>query len=59
MVAPITGTLKRRLITDLCIGLGSGLAAANLFWYGFHMPRTHARDAFYSKLEAERAAAKQ
>lgn len=23
--------------------------------YGFHMPRTHARDAFYSKVEQEKA----
>lgn len=25
------------------------------FWYGFHMPRTNARDKFYRQLEAERA----
>ncbi|KAG6038088.1 hypothetical protein E4U41_004575 [Claviceps citrina] len=58
-VAPITGTLRRRLILDLGISLGAGFGMANLFWYGFHMPRTNARDAFYTKLEAERAEGKQ
>ncbi|QPG98168.1 hypothetical protein C2857_007329 [Epichloe festucae Fl1] len=57
--AQISGILRRRLILDLGIGLGSGFAMANLFWYGFHLPRTNARDAFYSKLEAERADNKQ
>ncbi|KAH6985626.1 hypothetical protein BKA56DRAFT_669897 [Ilyonectria sp. MPI-CAGE-AT-0026] len=38
--------------------IGSGFAMANVFWYGFHMPRTNARDNHYIKLEAERAAAK-
>ncbi|KAG5920233.1 hypothetical protein E4U42_006264 [Claviceps africana] len=58
MIAPITGNLKRRLILDLGIGLGAGFGMANVFWYGWHMPRTHARDAFYTKLEAERAEGK-
>ncbi|KAF4504032.1 hypothetical protein G6O67_008652 [Ophiocordyceps sinensis] len=78
--------LRRRLVTDIAIGLGmsfagvaepwsvwawaqrylarrqrliviagSGFVMANFFWYGFHLPRTHARDAYYSKLEEERA----
>ncbi|KAG6000174.1 hypothetical protein E4U21_005754 [Claviceps maximensis] len=59
MIAPITGILKRRLVLDLGIGLGAGFAMSNLFWYGFHMPRTNARDAYYSKLEAQRAEGKQ
>lgn len=25
------------------------------FRYGFHMPRTHARDAYYKRIEDERA----
>ncbi|QUC20461.1 uncharacterized protein UV8b_04702 [Ustilaginoidea virens] len=53
--APITGILRKRLIVDIGVGLGAGFAMANLFWYGFHMPRTNARDDFYTKLEAERA----
>ncbi|KAM4065954.1 hypothetical protein HRG_000114 [Hirsutella rhossiliensis] len=37
---------------------GSGFVMANYFWYGFHLPRTHARDAYYGKLEEKRAQAK-
>ncbi|KAH7148954.1 hypothetical protein EDB81DRAFT_793897 [Dactylonectria macrodidyma] len=51
--------LRRNLVLDLGIAIGSGFAMANVFWYGFHMPRTNARDNYYIKLEAERAAAKQ
>ncbi|KAI1185110.1 hypothetical protein F5B17DRAFT_432884 [Nemania serpens] len=55
-IKPITGMLKRGLVTDLAIALGLGTAMGSAYWYGFHMPRTHARDAFYKQLEAERAA---
>ncbi|KAH9883527.1 hypothetical protein F4778DRAFT_787029 [Xylariomycetidae sp. FL2044] len=55
-VKPITGMLKRGLVTDLGIALGLGVTMGSFYWYGYHMPRTRARDAFYSKLEAERAA---
>ncbi|KAI1160747.1 hypothetical protein F5B18DRAFT_654321 [Nemania serpens] len=54
-IKPITGMLKRGLVTDLAISLGIGTAMGSAYWYGYHMPRTHARDAFYKKLEAERA----
>ncbi|KAH6899630.1 hypothetical protein B0T10DRAFT_554217 [Thelonectria olida] len=57
-VRPITGMLRRHLVLDLSIALGSGFAMANLFWYGYHVPRTEARDNFYIKREAERAAEK-
>ncbi|KAI1331641.1 hypothetical protein F5Y16DRAFT_422137 [Xylariaceae sp. FL0255] len=55
-IKPITGMLKKGLILDLGIGLGLGTVMGSLYWYGYHMPRTHARDIFYKKLEAERAA---
>ena len=35
---------------------GLGFIGGNAFWYGYHMPRTNARDKFYQKLEEERAA---
>ncbi|KAF3760996.1 cytochrome-c oxidase, subunit VIIa [Cryphonectria parasitica EP155] len=54
-VQPIVGMLRRGLITDLGIALGLGFAMGNVFWYGFHMPRTHARDNYYKNLEDERA----
>ncbi|ROV91382.1 hypothetical protein VMCG_09666 [Cytospora schulzeri] len=55
-VKPIVGMLRRNLILDLGISLGLGFAMGNVFWYGFHMPRTHARDNFYKALEEERIA---
>ncbi|KAK4113055.1 cytochrome-c oxidase, subunit VIIa [Canariomyces notabilis] len=55
-IAPITGMLRRGLITDLSIALGLGFAFANAYWYGYHVPRTVARDNYYRKLEDERAA---
>ncbi|KAI0146287.1 hypothetical protein GGR57DRAFT_479431 [Xylariaceae sp. FL1272] len=54
-VKPITGMLRRGLVLDLGIGLGLGTVMASAYWYGYHMPRTHARDAFYKRLEEERA----
>ncbi|KUI73007.1 Cytochrome c oxidase subunit 7A [Cytospora mali] len=55
-VKPIVGMLRRNLILDLGIALGLGFAMGNAFWYGFHMPRVHARDNFYKALEDERLA---
>ncbi|KPM44646.1 hypothetical protein AK830_g1955 [Neonectria ditissima] len=57
-VRPITGMLRRNLVLDLGIALGSGFVMANFFWYGYHVPRTNARDNHYIKLEQERAAQK-
>ncbi|KAF4121013.1 cytochrome c oxidase subunit 7 [Geosmithia morbida] len=50
--------VRRGLFFDLGIALGIGFSMANLFWYGFHVPRTNARDNFYAKLEEKRAADK-
>ncbi|KAK8115893.1 hypothetical protein PG984_012395 [Apiospora sp. TS-2023a] len=55
-IKPITGMLRRGLVFDLSIALGLGTAMGSVFWHGFHMPRTNARDAFYSQLEKDRAA---
>ncbi|KAI0109305.1 cytochrome-c oxidase, subunit VIIa [Hypoxylon sp. NC0597] len=57
-VKPITGMLRRGLVTDLSIALGLGATFGTFYWHGYHMPRTHARDNFYKKLEEERAAAR-
>ncbi|KAK4460768.1 hypothetical protein QBC42DRAFT_288238 [Cladorrhinum samala] len=53
---PVTGMLRRGLILDLSIALGLGFTFGNAFWYGYHMPRTNARDNYYKKLEEQRAA---
>ncbi|TQB70566.1 hypothetical protein MPDQ_000336 [Monascus purpureus] len=54
-VAPITGMLRRGLVLDLSTAFGLGTTFAYLFWYGWHLPRVRARDAFYTKLEQQRA----
>ncbi|KAI1432697.1 hypothetical protein GGR50DRAFT_696815 [Xylaria sp. CBS 124048] len=56
VIKPITGMLKKGLMVDLGVGLAVGVVMGNAYWYGYHMPRTHKRDAFYKELEAERAA---
>lgn len=38
---------------------GAGFVVLTEDRYGYHMPRTNARDAFYIKLESERAENKQ
>ncbi|KZW00049.1 cytochrome-c oxidase, subunit VIIa [Exidia glandulosa HHB12029] len=55
-IPPITGMLRKRFILDLSVSLGLGIAAANAFWYGIHLPKVRLREAFYLKLEQERAA---
>lgn len=36
---------------------GLGVTAGYAFWYGYHVPTVRQRDAFYEKLEIERAKA--
>ncbi|KAJ5106087.1 hypothetical protein NUU61_003434 [Penicillium alfredii] len=36
--------------------LGFGTTFGYLWWYGYHLPRVRERDAYYSRLEQERAA---
>ena len=45
--------------TGKCIGKLVVVVRALTNRYGFHMPRTNARDAFYNKLEEQRAAEKE
>ncbi|KAI0120966.1 hypothetical protein BJ170DRAFT_688385 [Xylariales sp. AK1849] len=54
-IKPITGMLKKGLVTDLSIALGIGTVMGSFFWHGYHMPRTIARDNFYAQIEKERA----
>ncbi|OSS51595.1 hypothetical protein B5807_03535 [Epicoccum nigrum] len=54
---PITGMLRRQIVLDLSVATGLGVAAGYGWWYGYHVPAVRHRDAFYQKLEDERAAA--
>ncbi|KAF8426961.1 hypothetical protein EV426DRAFT_427346 [Tirmania nivea] len=55
-IQPIVGRLRRGLIMDLSVATGLGVGFAYYFWYGYHVPAIRRRDAFYAKLERERAA---
>ncbi|KAF2092230.1 cytochrome-c oxidase, subunit VIIa, partial [Saccharata proteae CBS 121410] len=55
MVKPITGMLRRGLVLDISVAFGLGLSAGYGWWYGYHVPTVRHRDAFYTKLEDERA----
>ncbi|KAF2493223.1 cytochrome c oxidase family protein-like protein [Lophium mytilinum] len=56
-IKPITGMLRRGVVLDLSVATGIGLTAGSFWWYGYHVPAVRHRDAFYQKIEDERAAA--
>ncbi|KAF2275113.1 cytochrome c oxidase family protein-like protein [Westerdykella ornata] len=56
-VKPITGMLRRRIVLDISVALGFGVAAGYTWWYGYHLPAVRHRDSFYQKIEDERARA--
>ncbi|CAO1631315.1 unnamed protein product [Jaminaea pallidilutea] len=58
-IPAITGKLRKRLILDLSVAMGGGVAAAYAYWYGLHLPSVQRRDNYYAKLQAERANAGQ
>ncbi|KAK6457975.1 cytochrome c oxidase subunit 7A [Scheffersomyces xylosifermentans] len=55
-IAPITGTLRRKIITDISIGFASGFALATTYWYFEHKPLVAKREAYYAKLKAQNEA---
>lgn len=52
-IAPITGTIKRRVIMDIVLGFSLGGVMASYWWWGFHMDKINKREKFYAEL-AER-----
>ncbi|KAH7382186.1 cytochrome c oxidase family protein-like protein [Pyrenochaeta sp. MPI-SDFR-AT-0127] len=57
VVKPITGMLRRQVVLDLSVAMGLGVTAGYAWWYGYHVPAVRHRDAFYQKIEDERASA--
>lgn len=55
-IAPIVGTLRRKIITDITVGFGCGFFLANLYWYGEHKPHLAKREAFYAQLAKQKEA---
>lgn len=55
-IAPITGTLRRKIITDITIGFGCGFVLASAYWYLEHKPLVKKREAYYAQLKAQKEA---
>ncbi|KAH3899946.1 probable Cytochrome c oxidase subunit 7A [Saccharomycodes ludwigii] len=53
-IAPITGTLKKRIIADIAIGFSIGGVMGSYWWWGYHKDIIGKREAFYAKLAAEK-----
>lgn len=53
-IAPITGTLKRKIIVDVSVGFTLGLGFASYWWWGFHKGKVEKREAYYAKLAAQK-----
>lgn len=55
-IAPITGILRRKIITDITVGFGCGFVLASAYWYLEHKPLVVKREAYYAQLKAQREA---
>ncbi|ODV65076.1 cytochrome-c oxidase, subunit VIIa [Hyphopichia burtonii NRRL Y-1933] len=55
-IAPITGTLRRKIITDITLGFGCGFVLAFAYWEFEHKPIVAKREAYYKQLKAQKEA---
>lgn len=55
-IAPITGTLRRKIIFDITAGFGCGFVLATAYWYLEHKPVVAKREAYYAQLKAQKEA---
>ncbi|RLV95899.1 Cytochrome c oxidase subunit 7A [Spathaspora sp. JA1] len=55
-ITAITGTLKRKILTDITIGFACGFGLATLYWQLEHVPVVTKRDAYYAKLKQQKEA---
>ncbi|ORY92473.1 hypothetical protein BCR35DRAFT_297898 [Leucosporidium creatinivorum] len=53
-IPPIKGMLLRSALTNITIGLSSGIIAGCYFWYGIRGNEVRVRDEYYAKLQRER-----
>lgn len=56
-IAPITGMLRKHLLTHLTFSLGAGVATGYAYWYGVHLPQVKLRDDYYLAAQKEKEAA--
>lgn len=55
MIAPITGTLKKKIAVDISIGFSLGMVFASYWWWGFHKPVVQRREDYYASLAKQQA----
>ncbi|QLQ80825.1 hypothetical protein HG537_0E01800 [Torulaspora globosa] len=53
-IAPITGTLKKRILADIFIGFALGGAMASYWWWGFHKNVINKRETYYAQLAEQK-----
>lgn len=55
-IAPIQGTLKKRIMADIIIGFSLGGIMGSYWWWGFHKGIVGKREDFYAKLAEQKKA---
>ncbi|CDK25736.1 unnamed protein product [Kuraishia capsulata CBS 1993] len=55
-VAPITGSLRRKIIADITVGITLGAGFASYWWWGFHKKTVAVRENYYAELAKKKAA---
>jgi len=53
-IAPITGKLRKTLITDIAIAFGLGIGGGYAYWYGIYVPSNQKKENYYAKLAREK-----
>lgn len=54
-IAPITGTIRKRVLTDIIIGFTIGGCMASYWWWGFHKNIINKREEYYTSLSKQKA----
>lgn len=55
-IAPIQGTLKKRIIADIVTGFAIGGVMGSYWWWGYHKGVINKRETFYAKLAEQKRA---
>ncbi|CAH2447800.1 Cytochrome c oxidase subunit 7A [Komagataella phaffii CBS 7435] len=52
----IQGSVKRRILTDISVGLTLGFGFASYWWWGVHKPTVAHRENYYIELAKKKKA---
>ncbi|GMM28963.1 cytochrome c oxidase subunit VIIa [Martiniozyma asiatica (nom. inval.)] len=53
MIAPITGTMKRRVVVDITVGFAIG-GVLGVWWWKEHKAMVATRENYYAQLAAKK-----